>query len=225
MMQSALLHTIAVIGGTGKEGKGLAFRWAKAGYRVIIGSRSAERAAAVAAEIKQLLGDSGNVEGLSNADAAARGSIVVLTVPYAAHREILESIKAALDAKVLIDATVPFARSKDRGTPVQYSGSAAEEARDILGTGAGVAAAFHTISSELLFEDGMIDCDVLVTGTSKEARAEALSLVQGAGLEGWDAGPIENARVSEGLASVLIQINRKYGARRAGIRITGVPRP
>ncbi len=224
-MLPTIVHTVAVIGGTGKEGKGLAFRWARAGYRVIIGSRSAEKAAAAAAEVMKLLGGGGSVEGISNVEAAARGSIVVLTVPYAAHREILESIKQALRGKVLIDATVPFARSKDRGAAVQYSGSAAEEARDVLGEGMEVAAAFHTISSELLFEEDGIDCDVLVTGTSKEARAEALRLVEGAGLEGWDAGPLENARVSEGLASLLIHINRKYGARRAGIRITGVPRP
>ena len=224
MDNESLMLTIAVIGGTGKEGKGLAYRWAKAGYRVLIGSRLSERAVTVASEIIQLLEGSSSVVGTTNLEAAKQAEIIVLTVPYAAHRATLESVKDALKGKLLIDATVPLVPPKVTKVQMPPAGSAAQEAKEILGDDVQVVAAFQNISHELLLGEEQIECDVLVTGTSKDARAEALRLVEAAGLTGWDAGPIENSVVVEGLANVLININKQYGSTHAGIRITGVKR-
>jgi len=224
MDNESLMLTIAVLGGTGKEGKGLAYRWAKAGYRVLIGSRLSERAVTVASEIIQLLEGSSSVVGTTNLEAAKQAEIIVLTVPYAAHRATLESVKDALKGKLLIDATVPLVPPKVTKVQMPPAGSAAQEAKEILGDDVQVVAAFQNISHELLLGEEQIECDVLVTGTSKDARAEALRLVEAAGLTGWDAGPIENSVVVEGLANVLININKQYGSTHAGIRITGVKR-
>jgi len=222
MEKEPLLFTIAVLGGTGKEGKGLAYRWAKAGYKVLIGSRSSERAVSAASEIIQLLEGSSSVVGTSNLEAAQLAEIVVLSVPYAAHRETLESVKDALKGKLLIDVTAPLVPPKVTKVQMPAAGSAAQEAKEIVGEGVEVVAAFQNISHELLLtEEEEVECDVLVTGTSKEARTEALRLVEAAGLTGWDAGPIENSVVVEGLTSVLININKQYGSKHAGIRITG----
>jgi NADPH-dependent F420 reductase len=216
-----LLLTIAVLGGTGKEGKGLAYRWAKAGYQVLIGSRTPEKAVTVASEILELLDGSGSVVGMSNKEAAQQANIAVLTVPYAAHRVTLESIKDSLQEKLLVDVTVPLVPPKVSKVQMPPAGSAAQEAREILGGGTEVAAAFQNVSYEHLLGESNVDCDVLVTGTSKKAREEVLKLVEAAGLIGWDAGPIENSVVAEGLTSVLININKQYGSTHAGIRITG----
>jgi NADPH-dependent F420 reductase len=223
MEKMPLLMTIAVLGATGKEGKGLAYRWAKAGYKVLIGSRSSERAVTAASEIMELLEGSSSLVGTSNLEAAQLADIVVLSVPYAAHRETLESVKDVLKGKILIDVTAPLVTPK---TKVQMppAGSAAQEAKEILGEGVEVVAAFQSIAHEHLLGDEDIDCDVLVTGTSKDARTEVLRLVEAAGLTGWDAGPIENSVVAEGFASVLIYINKRYGSTYAGIKITGVSR-
>ncbi|MCK6539964.1 MAG: NADPH-dependent F420 reductase [Anaerolineales bacterium] len=222
--KAPLLLTIAVLGGTGKEGKGLAYRWAKAGYRVLIGSRVSERAVTTAAEIMEMLEGSSSLVGMTNLEAAQQADIAVLTVPYAAHRETLEGVKDALKGKLLIDVTVPLVPPKVTKIQMPPEGSAAQEAKAILGDDAQVVAAFQNISHELLLTDEEVDCDVLVTGSSKDARAEALTLVEAAGLTGWDAGPIENSVVVEGLTSVLININKQYRSTRAGIRITGVDR-
>jgi len=224
MDKKSLMVTIAVLGGTGKEGKGLAYRWASAGYRVLIGSRSSERAVTAASEIIELLEGSGSVVGTSNQEAAQQANIVVLTVPYSAHRETLESVKDLLKGKLLIDVTVPLVPPKVSKVQMPPAGSAAQEAREILGEGVEVVAAFQNISHEHLLTEDDVDCDVLVTGTSKDARAEALTLVEAAGLTGWDAGPIENSVVLEGLTSVLININKQYGSTHAGIKITGAHR-
>ena len=221
MNDESILVRIAVLGGTGREGKGLAYRWAKAGYQVLIGSRSSERAVTAASEIMELLEGSCSVVGTTNFEAAQQADIVVITVPYSSHREILESVKDVLKGKLLIDVTVPIVPPKVTKVQMPAAGSAAQEAREILGEDVQVTAAFQNISHELLFDEDDINCDVLVTGTSKEARAETLTLVEAAGLNGWDAGPIENSVVVEGLASVLININKRYGSTHAGIRITG----
>lgn len=221
MSDESLLVRIAVLGGTGKEGKGLAYRWAKAGYRVLIGSRSSERAVTAASEIMELLEGSSSVVGTTNLEAARQADIVVVTVPYSAHRETLESVRDVIKGKLLIDVTVPLVPPKLSKVQMPAAGSAAQEAKEILGDDVQVAAAFQNISHELLFDEDDINCDVLVTGTSKEARAETLTLVEAAGLTGWDAGLIENSVVVEGLASVLIHINKRYGSTHAGIRITG----
>ena len=221
MDKKSLMVTIAVLGGTGKEGKGLAYRWAKAGYRVMIGSRSSERAVTTASEIMELTEMSTSVVGMSNLEAAQNANIVVIAVPYAAHRETLESVKDMLTGKLLIDVTVPLVPPKVTKVQMPSAGSAAQEAQEIVGEGVEVVAAFQNISHEHLLTDEDVECDVLVTGTSKEARAEALTLVEAAGLTGWDAGPIENSVVIEGLTSVLININKQYGSTHAGIKITG----
>lgn len=222
MSDESILVRIAVLGGTGKEGKGLAYRWAKAGYRVLIGSRSSERAVTAASEIMELLEGSSSLVGTTNLEAAQQADIVVVTVPYSAHRETIESVKEVLRGKLLIDVTVPLVPPKLTRVQMPAAGSAAQEAKVILGDDVQVTAAFQNISHELLFDEDDINSDVLVTGTSKAARDETLTLVEAAGLIGWDAGPLENSVVVEGLASVLININKRYGSTHAGITITGV---
>ncbi|MFT3895608.1 MAG: NADPH-dependent F420 reductase [Anaerolineales bacterium] len=221
MDKKPLLMTIAVLGGTGKEGKGLAYRWAKAGYRVLIGSRSSEKAVTAASDLMGRLDGSTSIVGMDNHEAAQQANIVVLTVPYAAHRETLESVKDVLKGKILVDVTAPLVPPKVTKVQMPPAGSAAQEAKEIVGEDVEVVAAFQSISHEHLLGDEDIDCDVLVTGSSKAARAEALTLVEAAGLIGWDAGPIENSVVIEGLTSVLININKQYGSTHAGIKITG----
>jgi len=224
MSDSLLLVSIAVLGGTGKEGKGLAYRWAKAGYHVYIGSRDPAKAGNTAREISDMLGGEVSVEGFGNAEAAKKADIVILTVPYAAHKDTIESVKKDLQGKILVDVTVPLVPPKVATVQMPPDGSAAQEALAILGKGVEVCAAFQNISHEHLLDNADVDCDVLVTGTTKEARAEVLKLVRAAKLHGWDAGPIENSAVVEGLTSVLIGINKKYGSSHAGIKITGVDR-
>jgi 8-hydroxy-5-deazaflavin:NADPH oxidoreductase len=224
-VKESLLLTIAVLGGTGKEGKGLAYRWAQAGYRVLIGSRTSEKAVTAASEIMELLEGSSSVVGTTNLEAAQQADIAVLTVPYSAHRATLEGVRDALKGKLLIDVTVPLVPPKVSKVQMPAAGSAAQEAKEILGEEVEVVAAFQNVSHEHLLGEENVECDVLVTGTSKKARAEALTLVEAAGLIGWDAGPIENSVVVEGLTSVLIYINKQYGSTHAGIRITSANRP
>ncbi|HTX92423.1 MAG TPA: NADPH-dependent F420 reductase [Anaerolineales bacterium] len=222
MTVNSSLGTIAVLGGTGKEGKGLAYRWAKAGYQIIIGSRTLEKAQAAAQELNSLLAGKASIAGATNLEAARAANLVVLTVPYAAHRETLESVREVLQGKLLVDVTVPLVPPKVTKVQMPPSGSAAQEAYAILGENVQVTSAFQNISYEHLLNDEPVECDVLVTGTGKEARAETLKLVSAAGLTGWDAGPIENSVVVEGLTSVLIGLNKQYGSTSAGIRISGI---
>lgn len=224
MTNSNLLLTVAVLGGTGKEGKGLAYRWARAGYRVLIGSRTPEKAIAAAEEITGMLGEGISVKGLGNLEAAREANIAVLTVPYAAHRDTLEALKEELKGKILVDVTVPLVPPKVATVQMPAAGSAAQEAKQIVGEEVQVCAAFQNIGYDHLLEDSGVECDVLVTGSSKEARAETIRLVEAAGLRGWDAGPIENSVVVEGMTSILIGINKKYSSTHAGIKITGVHR-
>ncbi|MGC1378923.1 MAG: NADPH-dependent F420 reductase [Anaerolineales bacterium] len=229
-MSNRLLITIAILGGTGKEGKGLAFRWARAGYKIIIGSRAPEKAVAAAEELKALLAaDSApetffSIQGADNLSAAQQADIVALTVPYAAHRETLELIKEALKGKILVDVVVPLVPPQVHKAQMPPAGSAAQEAREILGKEAEIVDAFQNISFELLMSTDAVECDVLVTGTSKQARAEIIKLVEAAGLTGWDAGPLENASVVEGMTSLLIYMNKHYSSTHAGVKITGVKR-
>ena len=221
-MDDTLLQTIAILGGTGKEGKGLAYRWAKAGYKVIIGSRTLPKAVDATDDLNGMLNEQAHIEGMENPEAARIADIVVVTVPYSAHRATLESMKDVLQGKLLVDVTVPLVPPKVSKVQMPPSGSATQEAHEILGEGVEICAAFQNISHEHLLGDSNVVCDVLVTGTSKEARAKTINLVEAAGLTGWDAGPIENSVVIEGLTSVLIGINKKYGSTHAGIKITGI---
>jgi NADPH-dependent F420 reductase len=224
MPNNNLIMTIGILGGTGKEGKGLAYRWAKAGYRILIGSRTPEKARATAIELLDLLGSKAFIEGATNLKAAQAADIVILTVPYAAHRPTLEGVNEAVQGKILVDVTVPLVPPKLTKVQMPAAGSAAQEAQQILGPDVEVTSAFQNISYDHLLRDEPVECDVLVTGTSKSARAETLKLVAAAGLTGWDAGPIENSVVAEGLTSVLIGVNKVYGSRSAGIKITGIAR-
>lgn len=221
-MSDPILLSIAILGGTGKEGKGLAYRWARAGYKILIGSRTAEKAVRAAEDVSMMLGGQASITGLENAEVAQAADIIVLTVPYAAHRETLESVKDLVQGKLFIDVTVPLVPPKVSTVQMPEAGSAAQETRQILGDGVEVCTAFQNVSHELLLEGNEIDCDVLVTGTSKDARTETITLVKAAGLTAWDAGPIENSVVVEGLTNVLIGINKKYGSTHAGIKITGI---
>lgn len=222
--ETKTIHTIGIIGGTGKEGKGLAFRWLKAGYRVLIGSRQIEKAQNAAATLTDLSVGLADVTGMTNSDAAEYADLVVLTVPYSAHRPTLEGLKEHLQGKILIDVTVPLVPPKVSKVQMPPAGSAAQEAQEILGEDTKVVAAFQNVSYERLLHDDDIGCDVLVCGSSKTARSQVLELIRAAGMVGFDAGPIENSVVVEGLTSVLIGINRQFGVQSAGIRIIGVPR-
>ncbi len=217
-------RTIAILGGTGKEGKGLAFRWALAGHKIIIGSRTSEKALAAVEDVKTLIGKSVTISGKDNNSAAKEAEIVVLTVPYSFHKEMLESIKNDVQGKLFIDVTVPLIPPKVTRVQMPPEGSACLQAQLILGENVRVVAAFQNISYENLLSGKKIDCDVLVAGGDKDSRGQVISLVRDAGLMGIDAGPIENTVVVEGLTSILIGINKQFGVEASGIRITGIPR-
>jgi hypothetical protein len=216
-------YKIAILGGTGKEGKGLAYRWVLAGHDVIIGSRQAEKAQAAVEEVLSFCSKPVTLRAFTNEEAAQRQEIIVMTVPYAAHKPMLESIKAFVIGKLFIDVTVPLVPPKVTRVQIPKAGSAALEALEILGEETKIVSAFQNISYERLMNNKDIDCDVLVTGTDKESRELVLGLVQDAGMKGWDAGQIENSIVAEGLTSILIYLNKKYGVEAAGIKITGIP--
>lgn len=213
---------IAVLGGTGKEGSGLAMRWAMHGYNVIIGSRDAERAAAHAAEMNTALG-SNKVVGMGNTDAAQKADLVVLSVPYTAHQATLESVKNSLQGKVLIDITVPLQPPKVRTVHLPEGKAAALEAQALLGDHVKVVAAFQNVSAEHLSDPHhVVDCDVLVCGNDAEAKAVVIKLVEATGMKGVDAGSLANAVAVEALTPVLLWINKVYGVKGSGIRITGI---
>jgi len=220
-----LLITIAVIGGTGPEGTGLALRWARAGYRVIIGSRSSEKAIAHAQALTDRLGGTSVVAGMANPEAARVADLVVLTVPYEAHRTLLEELRPVLAGKILVDVTVPLVPPGVTTVHMPSAGSAGAEAQEVLGEQVSVVSAFQNVSKDHLADpDEPINCDVFVCGNNKDAREQVLKLAEAAGMRGWDAGLIQNAMVAEGLTSILIGINKQYKVRGAGIRIVGVPR-
>lgn len=215
--------TIAVLGGTGAEGSGLAFRWAHAGLPVIIGSRDAGKAQAVAAELNATIGKSA-VQGLGNAEAAARGDIVVLAVPYAAQQATALEVAAHLEGKVLVDVTVPLMPPKVDRVQLPGGRSAVEQLAEKLGPGVQVVAAFQNVGAHHLKDlSHRIDCDVLVCGDSKAAREIAIALAAAAGLQGIHAGALANAAAVEAMTAVLIAINKAYKAKASGVRITGLP--
>ncbi len=215
---------IAVLGGTGKEGSGLALRWAAAGYAVTLGSRELDKAGRAAAELNAALGQN-CVRGMVNRDAAAQAEIVVMAVPYAAHTFTLESVRDVVQGKVFVDVTVPLDPANVRRVKMPAAGAASVEAQQLLGETVRVVAAFQNISAEHLKSlEHEIECDVLVCGNDKDAKRQVIELAQAAHMQAWDAGPIENAQVVEGMTSVLINLNIKHKVKAAGIRITGIPR-
>ena len=218
--------TIAVIGGTGAEGSGLAVRWAAAGYPILIGSRSAEKAATAATEQSALLpGGSAAITGAGNAEAAAAADVIVLSVPYDAQAATIDQIRAASQGKIVVSVVAPLKPPRVSTVWRPPGGSAAEEAQTQLGDGVRVVAAFQNISAEHLKDLAWEpDSDVLVTGDDKEAKQLTIGLANAAGFYGIDAGPLANSSVVEGLTAVLIGINIRHKVKGSGVRITGIPR-
>ncbi len=216
--------TIAIVGGTGAEGFGLAQRFARAGARVLIGSRDLEKARAAAARTP-------GAEGLLNADAVAAAEVVILTVPLAAQIEILKSIRTSFrPGAILVDATVPLEAAiggRASRTLALWSGSAAQQAAQHVPDGVAVVAAFHCLSAHQLAQpDQPVDCDILVCGDDAEAKAvvgEVIAMLPGA--RAIDAGPLENARLVESLAALLISLNVRHKVKGSGVRITGLGSP
>lgn len=220
--QSRTLVTVAVLGGTGKEGSGLAMRWALHGYRVIIGSRDAERARTRAAEMNQQIGGD-YLTGMGNAEAAREADLVVLSVPYSAHRDTLLGVKDELAGKILVDVTVPLQPPKVRTVHVPEGKAAALETAVLLGEGVRIVSAFQNVSAEKMQDpETPVDCDVLITGDDAAAKQEVIKLVEASGMRGIDAGPLANAVAAESLTPVLLYINKQYGVKGSGIRITGI---
>jgi len=207
---------IAILGGTGSLGRGLASRWIKSGHDVLIGSRELEKAIEVAISLG--LEES---QGMLNIDAAKACEIACLTVPFAHQEATLLSIDSSLNQKIMIDATVPLMPPKVMRVQLPQEGSAALKAQAILGAETTVISAFQNISAELLQTDKEIDCDVLVAGDFLEARNVVIELVKDAGLTGWHAGPLCNSVAAESLTSILIAINKTHSLAHSGIKITG----
>jgi len=217
---STTAPTIAILGGTGKEGPGLAMRWASAGYPIIIGSRQQEKAQATADEINARLGTD-QVRGMENTDAARQADISILTVMQSAHLAAVESLKNALQGKVLVDAT---ARVDFRDPHPPEQPSAARVAQEILGPGVQVVAAYQNVPASSLKKNlgQPMDVDVLVCADATEAAEKVIRMTQAAGMNAFYAGNLDNAVVVEGLTSILISMNKYYGGHTAAIRITGI---
>jgi len=212
---------IAILGGTGKEGRGLALRWAKAGHDVVVGSRDAARAAQAAGELSAL--GCGTIRGGDYAAALDGAEVVVVSVPYSAHADLLTSLRTSLADRIVVDITVPLKPPKVQVVSLPPGQAAALEARAILGAECRLVAALHHVSSAHLGEPGhAIDCDVLVCSDHDDARAQVIRLIGDMGLRGLDAGPLANAVALESLTPVLLHLNKRYKAQGAGIRFTGV---
>jgi 8-hydroxy-5-deazaflavin:NADPH oxidoreductase len=217
--------TIAIIGGTGPEGSGLALRWARAGETIIIGSRDSQRALATADEIREKTG--GEVSGAENKAACESADIVVLTVPFEVHAEMLKHLKPAIrPGQIVVDTTVPLAASvggKPTRTIGVWQGSAAQETAELVPEGVAVVAAFHNISAGLLKHNGPVDCDVIVCSDDKHAASRVRDLARKIpGVRALDGGKLENARIVEQITALLIGFNIRHKGH-SGLRITGLP--
>jgi NADPH-dependent F420 reductase len=224
-MTSESLPVLAILGGTGDLGTGLARRWAQAGYQVVIGSRTQDKAEAAVADLREVLAERGvaeiGVRAMENLAAAEAADIVTLTVPYSHQVGTLELVREALQGKILIDVTVPLVPPKVARVQLPEEGSAGQIAQTLLGEEVSVVSAFQNVAAAHLQEGRGLDCDVLVSGNKKAAREEVVKLVAAAGMRGLHAGMINNAAAAEALTSVLITINKRYGCH-AGIKITGL---
>ena len=208
---------IAILGGTGALGLGLASRWIKSGHEVLIGSRTIESAKSACGKL-----NINEDQGMLNIDAASQAEIACLTVPFSFQLDILSEVKDALSGKILIDGTVPLVPPKVMRVQLPEEGCAAIRAQTYLGDSVQVISAFQNISAELLQTDAEIDCDVLVCGDKRDSREQVITLVNDAGLTGWHAGPLCNSAAAEALTSVLIAINKNHTIKHSGIKITGV---
>lgn len=219
------IKTIAILGGTGDLGTGLARRWVEAGYTVIIGSRTEEKAQTAMADLTAVMNERGvaniAVQAMENLAAATTADLVVITVPFSHQASTLELVKDALQGKILIDVTVPLVPPKVAKVQMPEEGSAGQIAQTLLGKEVSVVSAFQNVAAHHLQEGKGLDCDVLVTGNNIEAREVVIGLVEAAGMRGFHAGPIANAAAAEALTSILIAINRRYKCH-AGIQITGL---
>jgi NADPH-dependent F420 reductase len=216
---SANRPTLAVLGGTGKEGTGLALRWASAGYPIIIGSRSAERAVEAAETMNAQLGLT-SVRGMGNDEAAQAGDIVVLTVPSDAQLATLEGVKDQLQGKILVDAT---ARVDGRNPKPPEGKASARLAQELLGPGVRVVGAFQNVPAHALKQlDHALASDVMVTADDAEARAVVVGLAEAAGMQAYEAGGLDNGLVVEGLTALIIAMNKRYKSKTGGIRISGI---
>ncbi len=217
-----MAYTIAIVGGTGAEGSGLALRWANAGHRVIIGSRDPAKAKALADQFNAQLGTE-MLSGAASDAAVETAEIVVLTVPYASQLEMVRALKEKLQGKILVDVTVPLVPPKVSQVQLPAAGSCVVAAQQELGDGVRVVSAFQNVSAHKLKDlEYSIKCDVLVCSNDKEARQVVIGLAKDAGLRGIDAGVLANSTVAESLTSALIWINRTYKIPDAGIMISGI---
>ncbi len=210
-----MTDTISIIGGTGNLGAALARRLAKAGRDVIIGSRSAESAS----EAAKVLGY--GLRGMSNADAAKAGSVIIVTVPFSAQEATLLDIAPHVEGKIVVDTTVPLMPPKVMRVQLPAEGSAAVRAQQILGEGVTVVSAFHNVAAHKLATDEKIDCDILVFGDDKTTRSVVVELANAACLRGLHGGALVNSAAAEALTSILIFLNKTYAVDGAGIQITG----
>ena|SRR6202140_114868 len=223
-----MARKIAILGGTGPEGLGLANRFARAGEHIVIGSRDAARATEAASQLRVRVGAAANIEGADNATAAAQSEIVVLTVPFSGQAALLKSLKNVWTAgTIVIDTTVPLAAtvggSATRMIGV-WQGSAAEAAREALPQNVSLAAAFHNLGAELLAGDPPIDCDVLVCSDDEKAKQVAMELAgKIPGVRAVNGGKLESARIVESITALLIGLNIRYKVHSAGVRFTGLP--
>jgi NADPH-dependent F420 reductase len=224
---SAPVRPIAIIGGTGPAGMGLALRWVRAGETVILGSREEGRAQQAAASIKARVGDAARISGLENNAACAAADILVLTVPFEAQASLIKRLKPAMTpGSILIDATVPLAASiggRASRTLGVWQGSAAEQAAELVAKEVSVVAAFHNVSADLMGGDNPLDCDVIVCSDDPDAAQLTRELAAKIpGIRPIDGGKLENARIVEQITALLIGLNMRHKGH-AGIRITGLP--
>ena len=219
------LPVIAILGGTGDLGTGLARCWGEAGFPVIIGSRTAEKANAAVASMKKILEERGisemNLRSDENLRAADEADIVAITVPFNHQQSTLEHVRPALKGKILIDATVPLVPPKVARVQLPESGSAGQMAQELLGEDVRVVSAFQNVAAHHLQKGTNAGCDVLVSGNNKDARSQVIELIEACGMRGFHAGSIANAAAAEALTSVLIFINKQYKCH-AGISLTGL---
>jgi len=216
------MHTISIIGGTGSLGSGLAWRFAQAGNKVIIGSRDAARAAETAADINSKLGKD-VAEGMDNLAAAEAGEIIVLTIKFNHQKSTLEQLHDAVQGKIVVDTTVPLVPPKVARVQLPAEGSAGLITQSLLGENVQVVSAFQNIAADSLPGDAPITCDVLVTGDKKDAREVVVTLARESGMQAWHAGPLANSVAAEALTSLLIHLNKQFPGAHTGIKITGVP--
>ncbi|MGB9464456.1 MAG: NADPH-dependent F420 reductase [Candidatus Acidiferrum sp.] len=223
-----MTRKVGILGGTGPEGSGLAYRWARAGEDIMIGSRDAQRAAETAAQLRARIGSSAKIEGADNAATVSRCDVVVLTVPFSGCAALLRQLKGVWKpGTVVIDTTVPLAATVGGAATRMlgvWQGSAAEQTKELLPVGVSVAAAFQNLGAELLSKDESVDCDILVCSDDEKAKQIASELAEKiAGARALNGGKLENARIVESLTALLIGINMRYKVHNAGIRFTGLP--